>query len=93
MIFGVLWAIIAFLKRRLWQMPMILMLFLTIFGTLLENFFSIGALYLQGAAFSIREILTVITIPSLIFNLLLAIPVFGIINDIADTVCARGEIE
>ncbi len=92
-IFGVLWAIIAFLKRRLWQMPMILMLFLTIFGTLLENFFSIGALYLQGAAFSIREILTVITIPSLIFNLLLAIPVFGIINDIADTVCARGEIE
>ncbi len=88
-IFAVLWGFITFLKRRLWQMPLILMLFLTIFGTLLENVFSVGALYLQGLAFQPQEVITLITIPSLILNLLLAIPVFGIINDIADTVCSR----
>lgn len=72
-------------------MPVILMLFLTIFGTFLENFFSIATLFLRNVNLDYSEIVTQIVIPSLILNLLLAIPVFGIINDIAETIYFRSE--
>jgi cell shape-determining protein MreD len=90
-IYGIIWLLITFLKRRVWQMPVILMLFLTIFGTFLENFFSIASLFLQNVNLNYSEIITQIMIPSLILNLLLAIPVFGIINDFAETIYFRSE--
>ncbi len=70
-------------------MPVILMLFLTIFGTILNTAFSIGSLYFGNVKINFKLMITQITIPSLILNLILAIPVFAIMNDIADTLYLR----
>ncbi|GAP41561.1 restriction endonuclease subunit S domain-containing protein [Flexilinea flocculi] len=88
-IYGILWLFILFLKKRVWQMPVILMLFLTIFGTILNTAFSIGSLYFGNVKINFKLMITQITIPSLILNLILAIPVFAIMNDIADTLYLR----
>ncbi len=71
-------------------MPVILMLFLTIFGTILNSAFTIGTLYFENVKIDFELVITRITIPSLILNLILAIPVYAIMNDIADSLYLRG---
>ena len=90
-LYALLWLLIRLIKKRVWQMPVVLMLFLTIIGTGLECAFTLGTLVLQNANIDWSVALEQIVIPSLTMNLFLAVPVYAIMNDIANTIYMNEE--
>ena len=72
------------LRRRVWQVPLLAMFVTTFFGTLLTQGFSIGAVLISGTSLPLLETLNLITLPSLLLNLLLALPIYLLIGDLAD---------
>ena len=71
-------------QRRIWQSPLLAMLLVTLVGTLAYHLLSIGVLFLQGGSMQFDQAWSVVTLPSLLLNLLLAIPVYAIVHSIQD---------
>jgi hypothetical protein len=71
------------LQRRVWQVPMLAMFSVTFLGTVLLHGMSLVYLGLRGPAPSLPDALGLITVPSVLLNLLIAIPVFGMMRDVA----------
>ncbi len=88
-IYFIMWLFIQFLKKRVWQMPVILMLFLSMFGSFFEAFMTFAILKFQGTSIPLDTALVQVVIPSLIMNMILAVPVYGIFTDIANTIYYR----
>lgn len=74
------------LGRRLWQFSFLIQLFLTLLGTMLIHVISTLVIFLQGTRLEIINVLQSITLPSLLLNLMLTIPVFIIMGDLANQV-------
>lgn len=75
--------IAAFLKRRVWQVP-ILALFVTVFlGTLATNLLSLLVLSIVQGPLPLLDAVNRIILPGLLLNLLAALPVHGVIGEIA----------
>lgn len=71
------------LRRRVWQTP-VLAMFLTIFiSTVVINLINFTALKLIGNPIVLLEILELITLPSLLLNLVLALPAYILFADLA----------
>ena len=81
-----IWLVIQFLTRRVWQMPVIMMLLMTIFGTVLSPLVTYALLLITGVTLNIQETAEQILYPPLIINLLLAIPVYSLFSDIVRTI-------
>ncbi|MBQ6343284.1 MAG: hypothetical protein IJI41_09195 [Anaerolineaceae bacterium] len=88
-----IWVILRFIKMRVWQMPMILMLFVTIIGTLIISIGTLAMLFLQNASVNYLDAFQQIIVPSLAMNLLLAIPVYAFLNDVINTIYGDEETE
>jgi len=86
-------AIVRFLRRQVWQTPVLAMLVVTIIGTFFLQLFIIVGLKVAGQPISWQESLSLITLPSVILNLLLALPVYVVITDLASWVYPVEEIE
>ena len=71
------------LQRRIWQVPMLAMFSVTFLGTLLLHAMSLLYISLSGTAFSLPDALGETTLPSVLLNLLIAIPIFGMMRDVA----------
>jgi hypothetical protein len=72
------------LRSRVWQSP-ILAMFVTVFiGTLFFHLLTIFALqFLQQISIGWQESLNLVTIPSLVLNLLLTLPFYVVLTDLA----------
>ena len=88
-----IWFIIRFIKMRVWQMPLMLMLFVTILSTLLISVGTLVLLFLQNASVSYPDAFRQIIIPSLVMNLLLSIPIYAFLNDVINTIYMNEESE
>ncbi len=88
-----IWFIIRFIKMRVWQMPLMLMLFVTILSTLLISVGTLALLFLQNASVNYIDAFRQIIIPSLVMNLLLSIPVYAFLNDVINTIYLNEESE
>ena len=88
-----IWFIIRFIKMRVWQMPLMLMLFVTILSTLLISVGTLALLFLQNASVSYADAFRQIIIPSLVMNLLLSIPIYAFLNDVINTIYMNEESE
>ncbi len=71
------------LQKRVWQVPLLAMFSVTFVGTLLMHFMSFAYLRLYGNAAPISDTLGLITLPSVLLNLLVAIPLFGMMRDLS----------
>jgi rod shape-determining protein MreD len=71
------------LRRRVWQVPILAMFLVTFIGTLISHGITLFVLRLTGSPINIMEALNQITLPSIIMNLLFAIPVYALINELA----------
>jgi len=71
------------LQRRVWQVPMLAMFSVTFLGTLLVHLLSFLYLSLSGDSISFVDALGLVTLPSVLLNMLIAIPLFGIMRDLA----------
>lgn len=87
--YGAVWILIHFIRQRVWQMPLILMLFVTIIGTILVAIGTLVLLYLQNASVNYMDAFRQIVIPSLVMNLLLSIPIYAFLNDVVNTIYIR----
>lgn len=76
--------VVLFLKRRVWQAPILAMLIATFIATLLSHLISISALLIIGSPISLWVAINNITLPALILNLLLSIPTYAIFNELGN---------
>ncbi|MFC1996452.1 hypothetical protein ACFLXI_02450 [Chloroflexota bacterium] len=72
------------LRQRVWQMPILAMLTVTLIGTLFINVMTALFLSLFGTPLPVLDTLKLIILPSTILNLLLAIPIYALIKDFAE---------
>lgn len=71
-------------RQRVWQVPILAMFVSTILGTIVIHITSIIALRLAGSPLPMIESLELVTLPSILLNLLVAIPAFAIFSDLAN---------
>ncbi len=71
------------LRRRVWQVPLLAMFVTTFFGTLIVHTVSYVVLVTARDPLPLLETFNLITLPSLLLNLLLAAPVYTLISDLA----------
>lgn len=71
------------LKQRVWQVPILAMLVSTFFGTLLVNLVVIVALRVSDTPLPFWEAINLVTLPSVLLNLLIAIPFYALFGDLA----------
>ena len=71
------------LQQRVWQVPMLAMFIVTFLGTALLHSLTLLYLYLSGSVVAVADALGVITLPSVLLNMLIAIPLYGLMRDLA----------
>jgi rod shape-determining protein MreD len=81
------------LQRRVWQAPLLAMFSVTFLGTLTLSFLSILILRLSGITLSVVDVFGLVTLPGILLNMLLAIPVFAVMRDVARWVYPAPEVE
>jgi hypothetical protein len=74
------------LQRRVWQVPMLAMFMVTFLGTLLLHSLTLLYIYLSGSVVPLSDSLGLITLPSVLLNMLIAIPLYGMMRDLAEWV-------
>lgn len=72
--------------RRIWQAPLLIMLGVTFVGTMVEQILSMLILQLNGSGLSFLVGFTKVTLPSVLLNLLVALPVYAIFRYLAGKV-------
>lgn len=71
------------LQRRVWQVPMLAMFSVTFLGTVLMSLLSYLYINLSGGAIALADALGLVALPSVLLNMLIAIPIFGMMRDVA----------
>jgi hypothetical protein len=77
-------ALALLVRRHIWQVPILAMLIATFAGTIIIQLVTLAALWLEGTTFPLIEILNLVLLPSLLLNLLLAIPMYALLGDLAN---------
>ena len=81
------------LQRRVWQAPLLAMFSITFLGTISLSFFSLMVLRFSGISLSVTDVFGLLTLPGILLNMLLAIPVFAVMRDLAHWVYPAPEVE
>lgn len=71
------------LQKRVWQAPLLAMFSVTFAGTIFMHLISFVVLRLSGTPFTFGDVAGLITLPSLLLNMLFAIPVYTFMRDLA----------
>jgi len=71
------------LQRRVWQVPLLAMFSVVFAGTLFMHLLSFAVLRLSGTLFSFVDVMGLITLPSLLLNMLFSIPIYTFMRDLA----------
>jgi rod shape-determining protein MreD len=71
------------LQRRIWQAPLLAMFSVTFLATLVLHMLSYVVLSVFRAPLPFGDSFSLITLPSVLLNMLLAIPVFWLMRDLA----------
>ncbi len=70
-------------QRRVWQAPLLAMFAVTFTCTLIMHLMSIIALRLSDVAITWTDSFGLVTLPSILLNMVLAVPVYALIRDLA----------
>lgn len=80
----------ASIRFHTWQSPLLAMFVLTFFGTLLEHTVFVAVQLLNGASVSIPDAVGEVLLPSVLINMLLAIPVHALIQEVTRSITPTG---
>jgi hypothetical protein len=80
-------------QRRVWQAPLLAMFSITFLGTLILSVLSLVVLRVLGVPLPIDDTLGLVTLPTVLLNMLLAIPVYAVMRDLARWVYPSPEVE
>jgi len=81
------------LQRRVWQAPLLGLFGVVFAATLLIHLLSFIVLRIGGTPLPFLDVLSLITLPSLLLNMLLSIPVYAVMRDLAQWVYPAQEYE
>lgn len=76
-------ALARFVIRQIWQTPILALLSVTFFGTLIYDLITYLALIVNGTRLPFDDTLALIVLPSVFLNLLLAIPIHALLRDLS----------
>lgn len=76
-------AIARLFRRRVWQTPILAMFLITFIGSLVTQGLAMASLILNGVPLPFYDSVNLVVLPSTLLNLLLALPVYAIISDLA----------
>lgn len=71
------------IRSRIWQSPLLGMLVLTFLATLAQTVLTLGAIFIQRVDINFGDALVNVALPSLLLNMLLAIPVHALVRELA----------
>jgi rod shape-determining protein MreD len=71
------------IKHRIWKAPFLAMLAAIFISTILSQLIAFLSRMALGVSMSLTQVLNLILLPSLLLNLILAIPVYSIMHDLA----------
>jgi hypothetical protein len=80
-------------QRRVWQAPLLAMFSITFIGTIIVSLLSVVVLQFSGVELPISDVLGLVMLPGVLLNLLLAIPVYAVMRDLARWVYPASEVE
>jgi hypothetical protein len=81
------------LQRRIWQAPLLAMFTITFLGTIVISVLSLIVLRFSGAPMPVGDVLGLLTLPGVLLNMLIAIPVYAVMRDLARWVYPNPEVE
>lgn len=73
------------LSRRVWQTPVLAMAVATFAGTLLYHVLVWSSLFISGVRLPIMESINMVILPSAFLNLILALPMYSFVTDLAQS--------
>jgi hypothetical protein len=79
------------LQRRVWQVPLLAMVSVTFLGTLFMHLISYLYLNFSGSPMSFADSMGLVTLPSVLLNMLIALPLFSMMRDLAHWVFPSAE--
>jgi rod shape-determining protein MreD len=81
------------LRMRVWQAPLLAMFSVTFLGTISLSVLSLAVLQLSGVTIPLQDALGLLALPAVLLNLLLAIPVYAVMRDLAHWAYPSLEVE
>jgi dolichyl-phosphate-mannose--protein O-mannosyl transferase len=81
------------LQGRMWQAPLLAMFSITFLGTIISNLLSLIVLRFLGVPLVIGDTLGLLVLPSVLLNMLIAIPVYAVMRDLARWTYPSVEVE
>jgi rod shape-determining protein MreD len=69
--------------KRVWELPIVAMFFVTFLGTLIFQLISYLALLISGETIPANDVFSLIILPGVLLNLLIAIPINTVMRDLA----------
>jgi hypothetical protein len=86
-------AVAQILQKRVWQAPLLAMFSVTFLGTIVINILSFAVLRFSGVIMSVEDVLGLLILPGVLLNMMLAIPVYAVMRDLARWVYPTSEVE
>ncbi len=83
--------IITWVQRRVWQVPIWMLVTSTFFGTFLILGLEIVYLWLTGVPIDPLEALNIILLPSLVMNMIAVLPVYGLMGEVTKRLYPKEE--
>ena len=77
---------VSMIQARLWQAPLLILFTAAFTGTFLINGLDFLYLWITGTPLVFEEVFNLVLLPSLILNVVFALPVFGLMGEIAKQV-------
>ncbi len=81
------------LQKRVWQAPLLAMFSVTFLGTVIINLLTFAVLRFSGVRMPVEDVLGLLILPGVLLNMLLAIPVYAVMRDLARWVYPTAEAE
>lgn len=86
-------ALAQLLQKRVWQAPLLAMFTVTFLGTAVLCVISFLVLRISNVNIALGDVLGLVVLPSVLLNMLLAIPVFAVMRDLSRWVYPSPEVE
>lgn len=77
-------ALAVVLRERIWRFSFLMQLLLVLIGTTVSHGLAYLVLFLQGSTLEVANVLRVITLPSIILNFMLSLPIFILTRDVLE---------
>lgn len=81
------------LRMRVWQAPLLAMFSVTFLGTILMSLISMGFLQVTGVSIPLQDAFGLLMLPAVLLNLLLAVPAYAVMRDLARWAYPSLEVE